>query len=171
MSTTVKSVGCSGLRKGVFGPLACDDEERAVNIASSPVTLAFSPLLTQSQREHIVPAGLHKGIMATRRSMCTSYEAIPQCHGAHSIYARLAESGDERARGIYTSVDETLVRLINVFKYQIMDFHGQMWKIQRARIKSFQLELGAKAAEDEAEKLVRRDLIYPEVLMPQLLSS
>ena len=98
------------------------------------------------------------------------YDAIPQCHAAHIIYATLADNGVPGAKTVHTSVDETLVRMCHAFSYQVLDFEGRMWKYHRDKIKLLREQRGEEAAEREAKNLSIRDLIYPRKLIPSLLS-
>lgn len=97
------------------------------------------------------------------------YDAVPFCHAAHIIYARLRDAEYPHANGIYLNVDETLVRITHAFSYQVQDFDGHCWRHHRAAVSAARREKGEGAAQACAEDLVVRHLAYPEILISELM--
>ena len=94
------------------------------------------------------------------------YAAIPPVCSARSLAADLAHGGPEidnpsRFRKIAIRLDEELVRIIDAFSFQLMDFEGLRWSMVRAQIDLLLERGGSAAAEQQADRLSRREVPVP----------
>lgn len=105
------------------------------------------------------------------------YRAIPYAAAAMWICAWLRtedgmpESTRKRAKGAYRIAEETLVRLIAPFKYQVVDLiaNSQNSKLRCAWLAQVRESRGEDALQAEVRAEIERHLVFPRAFLPILL--